>query len=115
MVVRAKFVSVRRNFQLPTTVIQVIPQLDVRESCQAAPQHSVAWRAVVASVEITAEPGEDIANGSPVRIVRRRHQPVQQRDLHFGEYQSHGELRIRAVQHRKPLESSLCGRVASSM
>ena len=31
--------SVRRNFQLPTTVIQVIPQLDVRESCQAAPQH----------------------------------------------------------------------------
>ena len=57
-------------------MIQVIPQLDVRESCQAAPQHSVAWRAVVASVEIAAEPVEDIAHGSPVRIVRRRHQPV---------------------------------------
>ena len=50
--------------------------MDVRESCQAAPQHSVAWRAVMASVEIAAEPVEDIAHGSPVRIVRRRHQPV---------------------------------------
>ena len=47
-------------------MIQVIPHLDVRESCQAAPHHSVAWRAVVASVEIAAEPGEpveDIAHG----------------------------------------------------
>ena len=30
-------VSLRRNFQLPTTVIQIIPHLDVGESCQAAP------------------------------------------------------------------------------
>ena len=39
------FLSVRRNFQLPTIVIQVIPQLDVRESCQAPPQNSVVWQA----------------------------------------------------------------------
>ncbi len=79
--------SVRPIFQLPTIVIHVILQLDVRESCQAAPQQSVAGRAVVASVEIAAvagEPVEDIAQGSPVRIVRRLDQPVQQQDLDFG-------------------------------